>query len=344
MKLSVFSVTIAALLATGAAEAKSPVECSAHRIPVSIPSSDARAEAHEMAATLCTRSPRAARTIQVLVHGGTYDGRYWDFGFEPETYSYVRRANEAGYATLAIDRLGHGESTRPPAASLTIDNHAATVHQVVQALRAGEVDGVAYDTVLLVGHSIGSGVAVVAAAEYGDVDGVVVSGALHLQGYITPLVLASLMPAQLEPRFADAPLGYLTTRPGTRGQNFYFEPGADPAVIAHDEATKDTVVPNEPGDLQDAMMRSAEIDVPVLSVIGEKDSLFCSPAGCSGPLGNQAFEPAFYAPEAELELVVIPETGHNLNLHLRAQDFFDVAEDWTDRRFGPCASSAISCR
>lgn len=50
--------------------------------------------------------PSRANTLQVLVHGATYNEQYMDSSFEPETYSYLRWAAQRGYPTLDMDRLG----------------------------------------------------------------------------------------------------------------------------------------------------------------------------------------------------------------------------------------------
>lgn len=47
-----------------------------------------------------------ADTLQIFAPGATYNTVYWDIGFQPETYSYVRFAAAQGYATLNIARLG----------------------------------------------------------------------------------------------------------------------------------------------------------------------------------------------------------------------------------------------
>lgn len=47
--------------------------------------------------------PPGATTVQLLVHGWTYNQFYFDIPYQPEIYSYARAANRAGYATLAID-------------------------------------------------------------------------------------------------------------------------------------------------------------------------------------------------------------------------------------------------
>lgn len=45
-------------------------------------------------------------TLQVLVHGASYDTSYWDFPFQPDNYIYVRFAAAQGYPTLNMARLG----------------------------------------------------------------------------------------------------------------------------------------------------------------------------------------------------------------------------------------------
>lgn len=50
--------------------------------------------------------PSRSHTLQVLVHGATYNIKYNDPEFEPDTYSYVHRAAAQGYPTLNMDRLG----------------------------------------------------------------------------------------------------------------------------------------------------------------------------------------------------------------------------------------------
>ena len=88
---------------------------------------------------LCSRGSIHHKTIQITLHGATYGHLYWDWPFQPETYSYVRRATAAGYAVLNLDRIGIGQSDRPPAADVTIAANAWVVHQIVQALRGGDL-------------------------------------------------------------------------------------------------------------------------------------------------------------------------------------------------------------
>jgi hypothetical protein len=61
-------------------------------------------------------------TLQVLFHGITGNRGYWNalggssLGFapyQPKNYSWVDFAHANGYPTLALDRLGSGESSHP---------------------------------------------------------------------------------------------------------------------------------------------------------------------------------------------------------------------------------------
>ena len=93
-----------------------------HRQNISVQLS-VRGHVLRISGTLSWQDPLRGRTIQVLVPGYTYGRSYWDFPHRPEEFSYVRAAVRSGYATLALDRIGTGASSRPPASILSIDTH-----------------------------------------------------------------------------------------------------------------------------------------------------------------------------------------------------------------------------
>lgn len=313
--------------------------CEQVTFPVTL--SPADSTVYDVAGFLCAEGSVHHKTIQITIHGGTYSHIYWDWPYQPETYSYLRRATAAGYAVLNIDRIGIGLSDRPPAAAVDFTSNGYVVHQIVQALRGGDLvvpsfGRVRAGRVALVGHSMGSFTAVVEAGAYGDVDGVVVTGAMHAPGADAASVVTSLIPASLDPRFAgqSIPDGYLTTAPGTRGGRFFYRAGAfDPQVLALDEQTKETVTTGELNDLATWAPFSAAIRVPVLVVVGEYDTLVCPEPSCTAS-GTVTAEAGFYAPEACPEVVAVPDTGHNLNLHVSAPATYDLILEWMDRRVG----------
>jgi len=286
---------------------------------------------------LCLPPGPAPDVLQVLVHGATYDHTYWDFPGFGGQYSYTRAQNAAGYATLAVDQLGVGRSSHPLSALTTQLAGANAVHDVVSAARAGAL-GPSFDRVALVGHSFGSLTSWLEAATYGDVDGVLASGASHSLGALALAQLAThIRPAQLDPvtaaRVPALDPGYLSI-PGARAESFYHLPNADPAVVAQDEATRSEAPLGVAATIPVYIPATLGITAPVLEVNGVQDKPFCAQGGgasltdCASDATLHASEAPFFGPKAQLETTVIPEAGHNLNLQRNAGVFFDRAVRW----------------
>ncbi|MDP9183178.1 MAG: alpha/beta hydrolase, partial [Actinomycetota bacterium] len=236
---------------------------------------------------------------------------------------------------LNLDLLGSGGSGHPASVNVTQQEQASMLHQVVQAMRAR-----GFKTVILVGHSSGSGTVTLEAGTYRDVDGVIVTGFLHRfapppGGLAVPL---SMYPAALDSAFASRGLdpGYLTTRPGARGNSgFYNTAVADPAVIAYDDAHKDVVTATHIagfGAIVNDPSISRAVNVPVLSLVGSHDGGFCDSPACP----QAADEPAAWSPAAQLELHVIQNAGHDIHLHGApyAQIEYGYVREWLNRHFG----------
>ncbi len=313
-------------LAPGASAATAQTTCEDVRVPVTV-----GLVAQSMYGRLCV--PPGATTVQVLVPGGTYTSAYWDIGYAPETRSYRQAVNRAGIATMAVDRLGSGRSSKALSALITVSANAKAVHEVVRSLRPR------FAEVVLVGHSIGSAVATTEAVTYRDVDGVVITGLSHqinLPGAVP--VFTTLVPTVLDPvlRNRGLNLGYLTTIAGTRYSSFHTPGATEPGALAFDEATKDVVTPTETvgtvlvGSL---IPLSRRITVPVMLVMGGGDGNFCGPplgADCSSNEALRVSEGRFYAPEARLRAHVVPGYGHSLNFSANAPDYHRAVVEWTN--------------
>lgn len=321
-----------ALAAPRAAVAAEPT-CQAESVPVHMSTTDTTV--YQLAGWACWRGSARGKPVEVLVSGFTYDHSYWDFPLQPGQYSYVRAATGAGYVTFNVDRIGSGQSSHPPSALLTASAHVYVLHQVIAHLRV-EFTG---SPVVSVGHSAGSGTVLQEAADYADVDGVVLTGLLHQPNPAATGLFATFYPATLDPKFAAAGLdpGYLTTMPGTRGSDFYNTATADPAVIAEDEALKSTGSSTEltTGDTAFLPSTSQSIHVPVLLAVGQNDNSFCNEElglSCASPSAVLARESADYSPDAHLEAFVLAGSGHVINLHPGACHWFDAVNDWVSRR------------
>lgn len=315
-----------ALVGAGAACALSPSPAAAcEQVTFSVTLSPTDPTPYDVAAWIC--GPHGG-TVQLLLHGSTYSHLYWDFPVGDDN-SYVRAANQRGFGTVNLDRIGIGQSDHPPADQVTVESNAFVAHQIIAALHEGR-SGIA-SRVVLVGHSLGSSIAAYEAATYADVDGVILSGYAHNEGPLDVAFGSALYPAFLDPETSTAPPNYFTTIPGTRATYFYALADADPAVIAEDEATKQTVTLGELSTFVDGFGPTPAIHVPVLVAVGDEDALFCDAPSCTAG-GTLVREAAFYSPDAQLETYALPGAGHSMNLHENAPQWFDVANDWIRRR------------
>jgi pimeloyl-ACP methyl ester carboxylesterase len=296
-------------------------------IPVALaPKQPAR---YTVGGELCA-TPAEQRTgaiVQVLVHGATYNHTYWDFGkVDGVEYSYARDVAARGIATFAIDLLGSGKSAHPASTLLTAQAEAYVTHQIVQKLRHGAITGARFGKVISVGHSLGSTVVWQEAISYGDVDGVIVTGAAHaITSRFQAFAATAFYPATHDPRFAGSRLdpGYLTAVPRAHAA-FYSAPDADAAVIATDDARKDVVPATElvTGVSLVTSRATLAIQVPVLDILGGDDMPTCgaTPHGgrfdCSSGAAVVAQEAPYYSPRAQLQACVVPGAGHDLSLAL----------------------------
>ena len=287
------------------------------------------------------------RTVMVLIHGGTYNHHYNDWPYRPEYYSFVRAATRAGYATLNLDRIGHGNSDhRPSSFDITFETSANTIHFAVQDLKSGAA-GYRFGKVIFVGHSFGEMIARVYAAHYDDIDGMVISGAQHLGTYakIASVFGNIFYPAQVDPtiKSRSPQVGDTTSRPGSRCDTFYHRGYVEPEVCALDEKLKDTITQGEFSTFRESsnIANTSKIKVPVLHVMGEYDFFWCA-TFCSNPNDFAQQEYRFYPASACFETWIEPDSGHMNNLHIGAPRYYAKAIEWADRRVGLTANAPAS--
>lgn len=287
-----------------------------------------------MAGTLCVPAG-GADTVVVMVAGATYSGRYWDFPYQPETYSQARAIRAAGHATYVVDRIGTGASSRPPSLLVTVAKQAEAVSASVDRLRAGAIGATAFDTVVLMGHSLGSVISIEAATSYDNLDGLVITGLTHGINYVeTALVFATFTPAFLQPEFANIPLDplYLTTLPGTRGQSFHSVSDPVAEVVAVDEATKSVIATGElaSGVTDIVLTKTGSITVPVMVAMGEEDKVACGTLVdiCASSAVLHDAEAPYFPSAASLTAHVTPVSGHDLTLARNTDVYQDAVNDW----------------
>jgi pimeloyl-ACP methyl ester carboxylesterase len=322
-QLILISAVIASALTVRAAEGEI-VTC--RRTAIAVALTPGAPALYTVSGELCaTPTERTAgKTVQVLIHGASYNYEYWDFGrIDGVDYSYARQVAARGIPTFAFDQLGSGSSSRPPSELLSIQAAAYVAHQIVQGLRSGAVAGVQFGKVITVGHSLGSVVVWEEAISYADVDGLIVTGAAHSLSVQFGQV-PSFYPAAGDPTFTGMGLdaGYLTTIPNVRANLFYNAPDDDPEVVASDEARKDLVSGTELSTGLPIVTSTATraIQVPVLSILGNHDLTTCGASttggsfDCSSPAAVVAQETPFYSAGVRIHACVVPGSGHSVSL------------------------------
>ncbi|GLZ35910.1 alpha/beta hydrolase [Lentzea sp. NBRC 105346] len=277
--------------------------------------------------------PETASTVMVLVPGGTYTHDYWDIPIDPDVRSVRLALNKAHIATMTVDRIGTGRSSKP--LSLLVDNvsQAQAVHRVIQSLRPR------FDKVVIGGHSIGSVITMVEAGTYRDVDGVMVTGMTHQWDYLRAVpALANSIPAALDPVLSVRGLdpGYLTTMPGARYGMFH-APGPNvSSVVDYDESTKDVFTAGEAvttivmSNL--VLPASATINAPVLTVQTTADYFCGTPplgADCSSAEALAASERPFFTHAPRVDGYVLSGYGHCFNFSAdAASGYHDAVIEW----------------
>ncbi len=356
---AVFTAACAFLLAALPASAQArpggpAVTCAGYDVPVALAAG--QPDTYHVWGELCSAPGELVPggTVQLLLHGATYDYRYWDFGTaDGSLYSYARDVAAAGIPTFAMDQLGSGwaaglpragYSSYPPSADVTIQVAAYAEHQVVQALRSGRVARNPFGPVVEVGHSFGSITSVLEAGTYHDVAGVILTGYAHSDTVFKTKAEPDIHPADGDPLFKDGGIGqgYMTTVPGTRGFLFYNAADSGPRVIARDEATKSTIPLTMFLTGMDALKteNTAAISVPVLIIDGQDDQLFCGALqgggtyDCSSGTAIAAQEAPYYAPAAQLRTCVVPGSGHDVSLALNHRLEEAEAITWTYEYIG----------
>src|SRR5882724_76706 len=201
-------------------------------------------------------------TAVLLMHGLSYTKETWDF----PGYSYAQKLAEAGYAVIAIDRLGYGESKLPNGYNVTHEAYADMAHQIVDQLRSQ-----GFSHVVLGGHSAGAGTTELEAGLYGGVDAIIPMGWHHRpsnqlgQDFFTGDYL----------RAAQSSYDYFLGTPYHRAEMFYTAT-ADPDVV---EADTKAAVDTPSGEIfsigkQPSRLVVGNIKVPVFLQFGENDRLF----------------------------------------------------------------------
>jgi len=291
------------------------------------------------------------RVALLALHGGTYNSSYWSWPQDPHDRSFVWRALAAGYAILVPDRLGYGQSSRPPSTEVTFTAQADTLHQLVRDMGDGSLGQ--YSSIIGIGHSYGSAELAYLAAIYPhDLAAVVMTGSGHqVSAQTTGQTSTLFAPAAVvrPDRFGGLDPGYLTTINRQARLAVLYDPRyVKTAVLNYDTATEDTLPIGEaetrPVNLAED---TTQITVPALLVDGEHDSHYCDGAQtipesnldeCTSGASLYASERGNY--QACFAAAVIPDSGHDLTTEQGAAQAADVTLQWARATLPPNGTRA----
>ena len=320
---------------------------------------------------LCLPKTGMPKTVVLALHGITYTSEYWDSQYQPATYSFVRHMTGAGYAVLAIDRLGYGRSSRPAGSLVTLDVAARVANEMVDQLRAGRIGGRAFPFVAMIGHSYGTATTWLTTALYNNADVIIGTGwGSTIQSLPLARFFSGFYPAALDPKFLGAILdpNYLTPLPGGRNQDYLYDlNNVDAGMIQYDQdVLRDTVTDGEgvtfynrygaipvtvlPTNDTEVLLplstHTKNIRVPSFLINGVNELFFCGDQQryCASGQALYDSQKDYFSPEACLRTAVTPNAGHDLNLQLNAQTSYQVIRTWLDRALGPTGAKRNSYR
>ncbi|KAJ6517874.1 Alpha/beta hydrolase family-domain-containing protein, partial [Mycena vitilis] len=297
-------------------------------------------DAFNISGTFCqpdTVSANDSNVIQLLVHGFTYTGDYWSPLVEEfQNYSYSAFSCDRGLASLAVDSLGVGLSSRPVNASdVQYPTSSAALSEVARHLKTVSiVPGLQpFRKVIGIGHSAGSALLTFGAIFEGPqspFDGLILTGLLIIEPGSIPL------PTGLTSARNDTPARWSALDPAyvTTSNRTAFYP-ADPTtfsprMLVFDNFTKDvgsvsTFLQTPTSSLP------AQYPGPVAKVVGSADQLFCPAERCEDVATLTAAERVVWPAAKSFDLVVSQGSGHDLNLGFAADAAFGTFVDFVDQ-------------
>jgi pimeloyl-ACP methyl ester carboxylesterase len=280
---------------------------------------------HIVATRAALAHPDAAT---LYLHAVTQDESYWNFTAIPG-YDYAAQQAVNGQISVTINRLGYGDSGKPPGLGSCFGSQATTAHQVVQELLHGnyQSDGAspAFQKVFLAGHSAGGLVATIESYSFRDIAGLIDFG--WADGAVSPFLVQEV--AYTETRCAESALG-MYSYPGAPPNYVPFGDGAAGILFYSATAAVRAAAPRDPDPCGDLLSFPAAIaadyvgvstvKVPVLLIAGGDDELFPPPA-----LQLQALR---YISSPSVTYKQLPDTGHGFNYEATHLQTVAIVNNW----------------
>jgi pimeloyl-ACP methyl ester carboxylesterase len=289
---------------------------------------------YKIKATFCQppKNTPARGALQLLVHGMSYNKDTWSGLGISTTYSWQDAAARAGYHTLAIDRLGHGENPAlDPFSVVQGPLQVEIIHNIIGLVRQAQIQELqGIGRVIFVGHSYGSFLGNHLAHAYPSsaADAYVLTGFSSNMTFPLALIGNLGSAAVVNPgRFTGVPMGYATVEHEAVRTKTFYTGDYDAAVAARDFATEDTITIGEGLSPGMTPVVAGAATAPVMIVTGDEDVEMCAgpPEECKATLEatGQLFPSA-----REFAVFAVEKTGHSLMFHRSAPRIFSRVNAW----------------
>jgi pimeloyl-ACP methyl ester carboxylesterase len=274
------------------------------------------------------------------VPGGGLNRGYFDLRVEGDvSFSFAAQMASRGMITVAIDPLGVGDSSRPEAGFDIVPEVAtAAIESVTRYISAELRTGSLAPSLLPalpnlrcigVGHSLGGMMTVMQQAQFHSYNAVVLFGfgpigmpeVLNEEARALandpPAIRANVV--RLARAFHGEP--YPEVKPSGRGREI-FGGGADPGAMHALRRVRDRLLATLsmfviiPGS---SAPEAAQIDVPLLLVVGDRD--MCGPPHAL---------PASFPGSSDVTLLCLPNTGHSHFVFASTSALFPRLALWAD--------------
>lgn len=258
-------------------------------------------------------------TLLVCLAGGGFSKSYYHSVFQNHpNYSFAEYMCTQGFAVLALDNLGMGDSDKPANAEYvnkqTIAQfHHAALQAVLSRLKMGEWGEPATPSIIGIGHSMGAMILIEQQASCHSFDKIVVLGWSNIGLDFDISALESLA--------KSAP--YLPTDRNQMRPVFHMENVPEDVITQDNAHASLTPSPLAVQALQPGIVRdqAARITVPVFLTYGERD--------ISPDISREA---AFYANSADVTLFTLEGSAHNHNFARTRINLWQNLEKWISQK------------
>lgn len=285
--------------------------------------------------------PQPKPVVLVCLPGGAMTRRYFDLRAEgDDSFSFAREMARRGFASVLLDHLGVGESSRPAdgyrlTGELVARANAKATAAVLERIRNGTaINGLApipHVASAGIGHSMGAMLTVIQQATARQHAGIAVLGfsTRGLPEYLTPearKIAVDLQAARREaPRLAEQMFREPYPKIGrtSDGSQLYAGLHAEPVGIQAIKAARERLLPVPayesmlPGNVAP---EAARIDVPVFVGLGELDMA-----------GPPLDAPKAFTASPAVTFHLLPQAGHSHFLFASRHELFNALAAWATK-------------